>query len=187
MLKQVAVTGVAVGLLLLAAPAASYAADPYVTDPRTTVDDPVIEPCEVSTFRFGAGFFLAGEDVAVSVSGLNGESAPISGTVAADDGSLVVSIGVPPGVDGEYAVTFTGAQRSHLGSFTVVNGGNAPGSCSDAVAAPAGTELPLSSGTGIELALTGGSVSPWLIGAGALAVVAGGALVATGVVRRSRV
>lgn len=185
MLRHIALTGVAAGLLLLAAPAASYAADPYVTDPRTTVDDPVIEPCEVSTFRFGSGYFLAGESVAVSVSGLHSESAEISGTVAAADGSLVVSIRVPTNGDGEYAVTFTGAERSHEGTFTVVNGGNAPGSCDASSSASAGTELPLTSGT--ELALTGGSVSPWLVGAGALAVVAGGALVATGVVRRSRV
>jgi hypothetical protein len=36
----------------------------------------------------------------------------------------------------------------------------------------------------MELALTGGDVSPWILGGGAAALVAGGALVAVGMSRR---
>lgn len=196
MLKKLAVIGLTAGALILCAPTVASAApagfdatDSYAGPPKVTVEEPIIDTCEVSTIVFGAGWFQPSETVAVSVSGLDGADASISGNTAAADGSLVLTFRPPADGDGVYAVTFTGS-RSYTATITVSHGHDAAVTCDhDPVVAPAGTELPLtgSNAGGLELALTGGSVSPWILGGGATALVAGGVLVAVGVSRRRHV
>lgn len=196
MLKKLAVISLTVGALILcaptvasAAPAAPAASDSYAGTPDVTVDHPIIDICEVSTIVFGAGWFQPSETVAISVSGLNAADAAVSGNTAAADGSLVLTFRPPADGNGVYGVAFTGS-RSYTATITVSHGHDSAVTCDhDPVVAPAGTELPLTGTTasGVELALTGGSVSPWILGGGAAALVAGGALVALGVARRRRV
>ncbi|WP_144877204.1 LPXTG cell wall anchor domain-containing protein [Microbacterium sp. 1.5R] len=187
MLKKLAAIGLTAGALVLLAPSMASAADDsdsYANTPRVSVDNPVIESCGASTIAFGAGYYQPSEVLGVSVSGQNAADAAVSGNTAAADGSLVVSFRPPAGAEGTYAITFDRAQdaASYTTRVTVSGGAVAGSSCHhDPVAA--GTELALT-GNGTELALTGGSVSPWLIGAGAAALIGGGALVATGIVRR---
>lgn len=191
MLKKLAVISLTAGALVLAAPAVASAASAdivptasssYAETPRVSVDDPVIGTCESSTIVFGSGYFLPGERVAVSVSGLNAADAAVSGDTAAADGGLVLTFRPPSDGDGSYAVSFAGS-RSYTATITVTRGHDAAATCDhDPAVAPAGTELPLGGGT--ELALTGGDVSPWIIGGGAVALIAGGVLVAAGVARK---
>ncbi|MFB7251811.1 hypothetical protein [Microbacterium sp. NPDC056234] len=227
MLKKMAVIGLTAGALFLAAPTAATAASfetpapvptpqKYAETPRVSVGHPIIDTCEASTITFGAGYFLPGERVDVSVSGLNAAAARISGDIAAGDGSLVVSFRPPSDGEGTYSLTFSRAARTggstagdpaastladaavstgYTATITVVGGGIGSDCEQDPAPAPAGTELPLtgssastgSTGSGMELALTGGSLSPWIIGGGALALTAGGVLVAAGAARRRRV
>lgn len=194
MLKKLAAISLTAGALVLAAPAVASAAptglapvesDSYAETPKVTVDKPIVDICEVSTIVFGAGYFLPGENVAVSISGLNAADAAISGNVAAADGGLVLTFRPPSDGEGSYGVAFAGS-RSYTAHITVSHGHDAAVNCDhDPGVAPAGTELPLS-GDGIELALTGGGASPWVIGGGAVALAAGGALIAAGVARRKR-
>jgi hypothetical protein len=163
--------------------------DSYPSTPGVKVNEPIITVCEVSTIVFGNGYFLPSETVSVSVSGQNAGKAAVSGNTAAADGSLTLTFRPPSDGDGAYAISF-GGSRPYTATITVSRGHDAASSCDhDPAVAPAGTELPLTGGTGtggMELALTGGSVSPWILGGGAAALVAGGALVATGVARRKR-
>lgn len=192
MLKKLAAISLTAGALVLAAPAVASAApatlvpvetDSYAETPRVSVGSPIIDVCEVSTISFGEGYFLAGENVAVSVSGLNAADAQISGNVAAADGSLVLTFRPPSDGEGSYAVAFTGS-RSYTAIITVSQ--NSGADCEgDPGVAPAGTELPLS-GDALELALTGGGASPWVLGGGAVALAAGGVLIAAGAARRKR-
>jgi hypothetical protein len=192
MLKKMAVVGLTAGALVLMAPAVATAApaipaasDSYADTPSVKVSDPIIDICEISTIVFGAGYFLPSETVGVAVSGLNGADAAVSGNTAAADGSLVLSFRPPADGQGSYAVAFTGS-RSYTATITVSQGHDAAASCDhDPGVVSAGTEFPLTGG-GMELALTGGSASPWVLGTGAAALVAGGALVAVGVTRRRR-
>lgn len=186
MLKKLAAISLTVGALVLTAPlAASAESGSYADPPKVVVDTPIVDTCEVSTIVFGAGYFGAGENVGVSVSGLSAAEAAISGNIAAADGSLVLTFRPPAGGDGRYSVAFNGS-RSYTADITVAQGHDAAVSCDhDPGVADAGTELPLS-GDGLELALTGGAISPWILGGGAVALVAGGALVAAGVTRRKR-
>ncbi|WP_455904542.1 hypothetical protein [Microbacterium sp.] len=192
MLKKLAAISLTAGVLVLMAPAVASAApvvptesDSYAGTPRVSVDDPIIDICEVSTVAFGAGYFLPAENVGVSVSGLNAGDSAVSGKTAAADGSLVVTFRPPSDGEGSYALAFSGS-RSYTATITVSHGHDSAVSCDhDPGVASAGTELPLTGG-GLELALTGGSVSPWVLGGGAAALVAGGVLVATGVTRRKR-
>jgi hypothetical protein len=215
MLKKMAVIGLTAGALFLAAPTAATAASSdvpapppphlYAETPRVSVGDPIIDTCEASTVSFGAGYFRPGERVGISVSGVNAAAARISGDVAAGDGSLVVSFRPPADGEGTYSLAFSGGARTGgssadgSGAATVVPRGytatitvaGAGDSC-EQDPAPADTELPLtgsaeSTGSGMELALTGGSVSPWIIGGGALALTAGGVLLAAGAARRRRI
>lgn len=196
MLKKMAVIGLTAGALLFcaptvasAAPASSDTTDNYAGTPRVTLEDPIIDTCEVSTIVFGAGWFQPSETVVVSVSGLDGAEASVSGNTAAADGSLVLTFRPPADGNGVYGVTFTGS-RSYTATITVSHGHDAAVTCDhDPGVAPAGTELPLTGSTtgGMELALTGGSVSPWILGGGATALVAGGVLVAVGISRRKHV
>lgn len=190
MLKKLAAISLAVGALVLCAPVAADAAtatkaasDSYAGNPNVTVDDPIIDTCEVSTIVFGAGWFQPSEKVGVSVSGIDAADSAVSGNTAAADGSLVLTFRPPSGGEGTYAVAFSGS-RSYTATITVSHGRDSGVSCDhDPSVAAAGSELPLS-GNGTELALTGGSVSPWILGGGAAALVAGGALVAVGISRR---
>ncbi|GAA1240035.1 hypothetical protein JOF42_001763 [Microbacterium phyllosphaerae] len=189
MLKKLAAISLTAGALVLMAPAVASAApsgsDSYSEPPRVSVDQPIIDTCEVSTVAFGAGYFQPSENVGVSVSGLDAGDSAVSGNTAAADGSLVVTYRPPSDGQGSYALAFDGS-RSYTATITVSQGHDAAASCEhDPAAVASGTELPLTGG-GLELALTGGSVSPWLIGGGAAALVAGGALVATGITRRKR-
>lgn len=190
MLKKLAVISLTAGALVLVAPAVASAAPAdlaplssgsYAEPPRVTVGDPVIDVCDVSTITFGARYFLPGERVSVSVSGLNAADAQVSGDVANSDGGLVLSFRAPTDGEGAYAITFSGS-RSYTAVITVVAGTGT--SCTgDSGGAAAGTELPLT-GDGLELALTGGGISPWALGGGAAALVAGGVLIAAGAARR---
>lgn len=190
MLKKLAAISLTVGALVLSAPLAAGAAtattaasDSYAGTPSVSVDDPVIDICEVSTIVFGAGWFTPSENVGVSVSGLNAADSAVSGNTAAADGSLVLTFRPPADGNGAYAIAFSGS-RSYTATVTVSHGHDSVSNCDhDPTVAAAGSELPLT-GTGTELALTGGSVSPWILGGGAAALVAGGALVAVGITRR---
>lgn len=190
MLKKLAAISLTVGALVLCAPAAADAAtattaasDSYAGTPSVSVDDPIIDICEVSTIVFGAGWFQPSENVGVSVSGLNAADSAVSGNTAAADGSLVLTFRPPSNGDGAYGIAFSGS-RSYTATITVSQGHDSVSNCDhDPTVAAAGSELPLT-GTGTELALTGGSVSPWILGGGAAALVAGGALVAVGITRR---
>lgn len=191
MLKKLAAISLTVGALVLMAPVAANAAtavpaasDSYATPPSVSVDDPIIDICQVSTIVFGAGWFQPSENVGVSVSGLNAADSAVSGNTAAADGSLVLTFRPPSNGEGSYSVAFAGS-RSYTATITVSHGHDSASSCDhDPTVASAGSELPLTGGT--ELALTGGSVSPWVLGGGAAALVAGGALVAVGISRRKR-
>ena len=191
MLKKLAAISLTVGALVLTAPVAANAAtavpavsDSYAKPPSVSVDDPIVDICQVSTIVFGAGWFQPSENVGVSVSGLNAADSAVSGNTAAADGSLVLTFRPPSNGEGSYAVAFAGS-RSYTATITVSRGHDSASSCDhDPTVASAGSELPLTGGT--ELALTGGSVSPWVLGGGAAALVAGGALVAVGVSRRKR-
>lgn len=191
MLKKLAAISLTVGALVLCAPVAADAAtavtaasDSYAGTPSVSVDDPIIDTCEVSTIVFGAGWFQPSETVGVSVSGLNAADSAVSGNTAAADGGLVLTFRPPSDGEGSYAVAFSGS-RSYTATITVSHGHDSVSNCDhDPTVASAGSELPLTGGT--ELALTGGSVSPWILGGGAGALVAGGALVAIGVSRRKR-
>ena len=213
MLKKMAVIGLTAGALFLASPTAANAASfeipapapsphLYAETPRVSVGDPIIDTCEASTVSFGAGYFLPGERVDISVSRVNAAAARISGDVAAGDGSLVVSFRPPADGEGTYSLAFSGNARSGgsgadgtRAASTVPRGytatitvdGSGSGCAQDP--APADTELPLSGSadSGMELALTGGSLSPWIIGGGALALTAGGVLLAAGAARRRRI
>ncbi|WP_337005933.1 MULTISPECIES: hypothetical protein [unclassified Microbacterium] len=196
MLKKLAAISLTAGALVLAAPAVATAApsapaassDSYPAPPGAKVGNPIIDICEVSTIVFGPAYFLPGENVNVSVSGLNAAKAAVSGNVAASDGSLTLTFRPPSDGEGSYAVAFNGS-RSYTATITVSHGHDAAASCDhDPGVAAAGSELPLTGGSsgGFELALTGGSVSPWILGGGAAALVAGGALVAVGASRRKR-
>lgn len=193
MLKKLAAISLTAGALVLIAPTVATAAPSftaagsYAETPGVKVDKPIIDTCEVSTVVFSEGYFLPSENVNVSVSGANAAAAAVSGNTAAADGSLTVSFRPPSDGDGTYAVAFAGS-RSYTATITVSQG-SSDGSCEmDPVASSAGAELPLTgaTGDGFELALTGGSVSPWVLGGGAVALVAGGALVAAGAARRKR-
>jgi hypothetical protein len=193
MLKKLAAISLTVGALVLSAPVAASASSAdivpitdgsYAEPPKVTVDNPIVDICEVSTIVFGAGYFAPGENVGVSVSGLNAADAAISGNVATADGSLTVSFRPPSNGDGSYSIAFTGS-RSYTAVVTVSHGHDAAVSCDhDPGVAAAGTELPLTDG--LELALTGGEISPWILGGGAVALAAGGVLVVAGAVRRKR-
>lgn len=193
MLKKLAAISLTAGALVFIAPSVATAApsgpavttDSYAETPGVKVDDPIIDICEVSTIVFGPGYFLPSENVNVSVSGLNAANAAVSGNTAAADGSMTVTFRPPSDGEGSYAIAF-GGSRSYTATITVSHGHDAAVSCDhDPSVAPAGSELPLTS-DGFELALTGGSVSPWILGGGAVALVAGGALVAAGAARRKR-
>ncbi|MDF2506562.1 MAG: hypothetical protein K0Q52_421 [Microbacterium sp.] len=194
MLKKLAAISLTAGALVLVAPAVATAApssvptassDSYPSPPGVKVGDPVIDTCEVSTIVFGPGYFLPSENVNVSVSGLNGGNAALSGNTAATDGSMTLTFRPPSDGEGSYAVSF-GGSRSYTATITVAHGHDAASTCDhDPGVAPAGAEMPLT-GDGFELALTGGSVSPWVLGGGAAALVAGGTLVAVGASRRKR-
>jgi hypothetical protein len=187
MLKKLAAISLTVGALVLLAPVAANAEtatpESYAKPPGVSVDDPVIDTCEVSTVVFGSGYFQPSETVGVSVSGFDAGDAAVSGTTAAGDGSLLLTFRPPSDGDGSYSIAFSGS-RSYTATVTVSQGHDAASSCEhDPGVTAANTELPLTGG-GIELALTGGAVSPWVLGGGAAALVAGGALEAVGVSRR---
>ncbi|MFS0852525.1 hypothetical protein [Microbacterium sp. 179-I 3D4 NHS] len=197
MLKKLAAISLAAGVILLAGPTAATAdPGPYADKPKVTVDDPIIDICDVSTIVFGAGSFLSGEQVGVSVSGINAADAAVSGNTAAADGSLTVTFRPPDGGSGSYAVTFTSggvattaqaAAAAGIGQYTaVITVNDASSGCMrDPAVAAAGTELPLT-GSPMELALTGGDVSPWLIGGGAAALAVGGGILVVATTRRKR-
>lgn len=184
MLRRLAAIGLVAGALI-AAPAAATAAtdDPYADRPDVTVDEPAIDACTTSTIAFGADYFIPGETVDVSVSGTGADRARVTGGTAEGDGSLVASFRPPSDGADAYAIRFTGAERSYTATITVRDGRDAADSC-DHDPAVAAVSRDGSSDDG--LAVTGGAVSPWALGAGAVALAAGGGLVVAGAVRRRR-
>ncbi|MDA4894177.1 MULTISPECIES: hypothetical protein [Microbacterium] len=182
MLKKAAAITLAAGALVFAAPAASFAADPYVGPPSVAVDGPIIDVCNVSTVSFGAGYFVPGEVVGISIAGASAETAQYSGNTAMEDGSLVLTFIPPADGQGAYAVTFAGAERSYTATITVQSGTDAASSCDHDPSVGAGSSEATSGDAG--LAVTGGDISPWIVGGGALGVAAGGVLVAAGVRRK---
>ncbi|PKI92064.1 hypothetical protein CW368_04250 [Actinomycetales bacterium SN12] len=189
MLKKMAAISLTAAVLVLTAPAVATAApsappesDSYAGAPRAGISDPVIGICEASTVVFGTAYFQPSETVAVSVSGLNAESAGISGNTAAGDGSMVVSFTPPSNGEGSYALAFSGS-RSYTATIVVSHGRDAATSCDHD---PGVAAAVAQSASGPALAATGGDVSPWLLGGGALALLAGGTLVGVSASRRSR-
>ncbi|WP_404475499.1 hypothetical protein [Microbacterium aerolatum] len=176
MRKELAVISLAIGALVLCAPVAASAASAdsapliahsYAKPPDVTVDHPVIDTCELSSIVFSAGFFVPGEDVGVGISGANAADASYSGTVADAEGALALTFRPPADGNGRYTVSFDGS-RSYAALITVSHGHDATVSCDhDPAVAPA-------SATG--LARTGADVPPWVIGGGAIALLAGGVL-----------
>ena len=183
MLKKLAVISLTAGALVLAAPAVAVAAPSdglsleagsYAKPPNVTVDEPVIDVCEISTIVFGTGYFAPGENVAVEVSGFNAAQGSYSGNVANADGGLVLSFRPPADGNGTYSLAFTGS-RSYTATITVSHGHDAAVSCD---------HDPGVASAAAGLAVTGGEVSPWVIGGGAVALLGGGVLVAAGLTRR---
>ncbi|MFT4157018.1 MAG: hypothetical protein QM630_03705 [Microbacterium sp.] len=185
MLKKLAAISLTAGALVLTAPVAADAAtdssDSYAGTPSVSVSDPIVDTCAVSTIAFGSGWFQPSENVDVSVSGYAAADAVVSGNIAAADGSLVLTFRPPSDGEGSYAVAFSGS-RSYTATLTVSNGQDSVANCDhDPAVSASGASV---AGSSTELALTGGSVSPWILGAGATALIAGGTLVAVGIHRR---
>lgn len=163
-----------------AAPTAAFAETdddyvPYVLPASVTIENPVIGPCDTSTIAFGTGYWIGGETVEVSASGLRVSGASFTPNVqAAADGSLTATF-LPP-VDGEgvYDITFTSATQSYTAPITVSHGLDTAASCDHDPAVDR------------ALALTGGGPSPWIFGGGAALLVVGSALIAFTVLRRRR-
>jgi hypothetical protein len=178
--RKTAALGLAVAALVLAGPTAASAAT-YTDGPNVSVDHPGIGVCEVSSVIFGAGFFQAHEHVPVSISGANASGASITNNTARADGSMVASFRPPADGQGAYELSF-GGSRPYVATIVVSHGHDAVANCDHDpnVAALASTT------SGTTLAITGGTVSGWAIGGGALALAAGGALVVVGAKRRSR-
>lgn len=167
MLKKLVSLTLATGALILAAPLAASASTPstvdsYAKPPEVTIDQPVIETCGTSTIAFRTGYFLPDEDVSVEVAGTNAADATYSGEVADGAGALALSFRPPADGEGRYSVALSGS-RSYTALITVKKADES---------------------TTCGLARTGGGVEPWMIGTGALALAAGGILVATSVRRR---
>lgn len=189
--KKVAAIGVVVAALTLSFPSVASAAesDSYAGNPSVRVQDAAIKSCQRSQVMFDAGYFSPGSPVSVGVAGPAADRVSTSGDTAAADGSLVFSFQPVAGQAGVYTVTFTGTApsaqparavtvpRTYSAIISVTSDGScrAPASVA-AVGAPADSAL----------AATGGAPSPWLLGGGALALVAGGTLVGVGASRRSR-
>ncbi|MCK3770189.1 hypothetical protein MZK47_10965 [Microbacterium aerolatum] len=133
-----------------------------------TIDHPVVDTCELSSIVFSAGFFDPGEDVDVGISGANAADASYSGDVADAEGALALTFRPPADGNGRYTVSFDGS-RSYTALITVSHGHDAAVSCDHDPA--------VASGSVTGLARTGGDVSPWMIGGGAIALLAGGVLV----------
>lgn len=205
MLKKLAAVSLAVGALVLTAPvAANAASDPYAKPPGASVDDPIIDTCGESTVAFGAGYFQPSETVGVTVSGTDSDSATVSGDTAAGDGSLAVTFSPSSDAEGTYAIAVTGS-RSYTATVTVSSGpcggeqvttgtpaeqastGAAGTGATRTGTTVSGATADSEKGTGASaagLAATGASVSPWLVGGGAAALVAGASFAAVGVARR---
>lgn len=163
-----------------AAPTAAFAETddeyvPYVLPAAVTIENPVIGPCDTSTIVFGTGYWLAGETVEVTATGLRVSGASFTPNVQASaDGSLTATF-LPP-VDGEgvYDITFTSATQSYTAPITVSHGLDTASSCDH------------DPGVDRTLALTGGGTSPWIFGGGAALLVVGSALIAFSALRRRR-
>lgn len=146
------------------------------------MNHPSISVCEVSSVIFGPGFFQAGEHVPVSISGASAAGATITDNTAHADGSMVASFRPPADGQGAYELSF-GGTRPYVATIVVSHGHDAVANCDHdpAVAAAA-----VHSNAGPTLAITGGKVSGWAIGGGALALAAGGTLLVISARRRSR-
>ena len=186
MLKKLAAISLTAGALVLAVPATASAApgDSYAEPPSVLVDTPVVDVCGESTVVFEPGYFQPGETVSVGVSGAKAADASYSGNVASAEGAMELSFSPPADGEGNYSIAFSGT-RSYTAVITVARAHDAAAGCDqDPAAAPAGSEVPQ---TGeLALAVTGGGVSPSVIGGSLVALAAGGLLVAAGVARRRR-
>ncbi len=170
--KNIAVLGIALGIMAFGAPAAASAVeDPYVLPASVSIDDAVISQCETSTISFGANYWLADETVTVSASGARVAGASFTPTVnAAANGSLSATFQPPADGEGVYDITFTSATQSYTAPITVTP-------IADCEHDPQVDQ---------SLALTGGGTSPWVYGVGGGLLVAGSALITVTVLRRRR-
>ena len=170
--KNIAVLGIALGIMAFGAPAAASAVeDPYVLPASVSIDDAAISQCQTSTITFGANYWLADENVAVSASGARVAGASFTPTVkAAANGSLSATFQPPADGEGVYDITFTSATQSYTAPITVTP-------IADCEHDPAVDQ---------SLALTGGGPSPWVYGVGGGLLVAGSALITVTVLRRRR-
>lgn len=168
--KNIAVLGIALGIMAFGAPAAASAVDdPYVLPASVSIDDAVISQCEASTITFGANYWIAGESVSVTASGARVGGASFTPSVnAASNGSLSATFQPPADGEGVYDITFTSATQSYTAPITVTPVANCE-------ADPQVDQA---------LALTGGGTSPWIYGIGGGLLVAGSALITVTVLRR---
>lgn len=191
--KKVAAIGLVVAALTLSFPSvASAETDSYAGNPSVRVQDAAIKSCQRSQVLFDAGYFAPGSPVAVDVAGPAADRVSTSGDTASADGSLIVSFQPVRGQAGVYTVTFSGTapaapptrEATVPRSYSAVISVTSDGSCR----APAAVTSTRTAGADSEsaLAATGGSASPWLLGGGALALLAGGTLVGVNASRRRR-
>jgi hypothetical protein len=171
--KNIAVLGIALGIIAFGAPAAASAVeDPYVLPASVSIDDAAISQCETSTISFGANYWLPGERVSVTASGARVAGASFTPTVdAAANGSLSATFQPPADGEGVYDITFTSATQSYTAPITVTP-------ITDCEDDPQVVDQ--------SLALTGGGTSPWVYGVGGGLLVAGSALITVTVLRRRR-
>lgn len=191
--KKVAAIGLVLAALTLSFPSvASAETDSYAGNPSVRVQDAAIKSCQRSQVMFDAGYFSPGSPVSVGVAGPAADRVSTSGDTAAADGSLIFSFQPVMGQAGVYTVTFTGtapaAQLARAATvprtYSAVISVTSDGSCRT----PAATASTRTAGADARpaLAATGGSVSPWMLGGGALALLAGGTLVGVNASRRRR-
>lgn len=185
MITKRVLVGLVAGLLLAAAPVASYAStgagtetDNYVTPNGVTLDPSIVDPCGTSYVDFPAGYWVAGERIDLEVTGQYAAGTRYDTPLAAAaDGSLHSEIHAPQGGVGVYNLTFRGTSRQYVGALTVTADVFDDPSCQTGQAAAVSASA---------LAVTGGGVPVWVIGTGAGLLVAGGIVVGVGVARRRR-
>lgn len=172
--------GIVAGLLLAAAPVASYAApsdsDSYVTPPKSDLEPLITDPCGTSHVQFPAGYWVAGESVDFAVSGpfQTRYDTPLA---AAADGSLYAEFQAPLNGVGVYNMTFSAASRTFNGSVNVTQDIFDNPECQTGQAASTGSAA---------LAATGSDIPLWALGTGAGLLAAGAVVVGVGAMRRRR-
>lgn len=128
MITRVVAVALAVIAMMWTGPAAVAASadDSYVAPVGVSVTPAVIEPGGRSTIEFSAGFFEAGESVAIDVSGARSREARVLGAagtatlVSRADGGLTAVFQAPERGYGRYAITVS-ASRDYVAIVTVTS------------------------------------------------------------------